>query len=701
MQNWFLQFVNSKVTSNIKEILDKAVNNDEIFDAIKLLNANKSPGLDGIPNEFYLKYWDIISKEVSKVIINIIFGTLLTGNQKRALITLIPKDGDLELLKSWRPISLLCSDVKIVAKILSNRLKPFMPDLISEDQFCMSNKSIVECNSQMRDIIYYAGENNLNGALINLDWEKAFDRVSWEFLYKIMIKMGFSEFVIKWIMTLYNGITSSCLVNGYITKEFKIERGVRQGCPLSMLMYVIFQEPLYIALEKSEIIKPLDLPCENKKKLGFADDTTIFVKNDESFVEVFNIIHKFEKASNSKINLKKTKLYGLGEWQDRIIYPIGGMKVEVDHFSTLGITFSSNYDLAIKISWTKIYEKIKTRLFIMSNRYLNIYQRAIIINSIISSKLWFTSHVYPLPVKYSTLINKEIYRFIWNNYNVNPIKREILNRGKQQGGIGLINICYKAKSIFVGTIIKMFQKYGENTLLKYYMAIRINTLFSIRELPNIVSYINTPYYEYAVDTIRKCFHHKDFPNVNSKVIYNMILPNVKARVELLYPLYDWANIWTFLAFRFISVYDRPIIFKYIHEIIPTNKRLHEIRLRNNPFCDLCNVEDSNIHRFYYCMTVQESLSWLRKAIFYLCGMNIGSLLKVLSLDLPKVNVKVKNTLCIVICNYITNVWFNRDNNEYLLENLKAKIIRDQKDQNYDIERQSEKCIHGKLLQYKS
>ena len=78
------------------------------------------------------------------------------------------------------------------------------------------------------------------------------------------------------------------------------------------------------------------------------------------------------------------------------------------------------------------------------------------------------------------------------------------------------------------------------------------------------------------------------------------------------------------------------------------------------------------------MTVQESLSWLRKAIFYLCGMNIGSLLKVLSLDLPKVNVKVKNTLCIVICNYITNVWFNRDKNEYLLENLKAKIIRDQK-----------------------
>ena len=240
------------------------------------------------------------------------------------------------------------------------------------------------------------------------------------------------------------------------------------------------------------------------------------------------------------------------------------MKVEIDNFSTLGITFSSNYDLALNLSWKKICEKIKTRISIMSSRYLNVYQRAIIINAMISSKLWFTAHIYPLPLKYSILINKEIYKFIWNHYNVNPIKREILNRSKQQGGIGLLNIYYKAKSIFVGTIVKLFQKNGENTLLKYYMAIRINALFNIRVLPNKISYRNTPYYEYAVDTIRKCVHLKEFPNVNSKVIYSLILPNIKARIELLYPLYDWNNIWTILAFRFLNVYDRPIMFKCIH-----------------------------------------------------------------------------------------------------------------------------------------
>ena len=678
LQTWFLQFVDEKVNDHFNVILNKEVNNNEIYEAIKSLNSNKSPGLDGLPNEFYLKYWDIIHLEVSEVIKNIILGNLLQGKQKNAVITLIPKDGDLELLKSWRPISLLCSDVKIVAKILANRLKPCMPDLISEDQYCMNNRSIVDCNVQMRDIMYYAGSNNLKGAIINLDWEKAFDRVSWEFLSKIMKKLGFSHFIIQWLMNLYNDITSSCLINGYVSSVFKIERGVRQGCPLSMLAYVIFQEPLYLAIGKSKKIKPLDLPCKPIKKLGFADDTTLFVKDDNSFLEVFNIINEFEMATNSKINIKKTKLYGIGDWKGRVNWPINGFKLETEHFKTLGITFSCDYDLAVNFSWRQISENIKKRISIMSSRYLTIYQRAIIVNSVISSKLWFTSHIYPLPVQYSKIINKEIFKFLWNHYNYNPIKRDTLYKSKHEGGIGMNNIDYKAKSIFVFTLIKLFLKCDEESLMKYFMAIRINAIFNIRTLPTVVCYVNTPFYEYAVDTIRKCIHIKGFPKVQSKLIYDSILPSSTARVESLYPLYDWSNIWSCLGFKYINVIDRPILFKYIHEILTTNKRLCEIRIKTVPLCTKCQVEDSNIHKFYYCQSVQECLVWVRRLIFYLCGMNIDSMLKILSLDLPKVNIKVKNTLCIIICSYITNTWFNRDNTEFIVNSLKAKIVRDQK-----------------------
>ena len=139
------------------------------------------------------------SIEISTIIRNIITGTELKEYQRRAIITLIPKDGDLELLKSWRPISLISTDIKIVAKILANRIKPIMPDIISETQYCVNGKSIVDCNNKMRDILYYVNTHNIDGALINLDWEKAFDRVDWSFLIKVMEKFVFPDFTIKWL----------------------------------------------------------------------------------------------------------------------------------------------------------------------------------------------------------------------------------------------------------------------------------------------------------------------------------------------------------------------------------------------------------------------------------------------------------------------------------------------------------------------
>ena len=104
--------------------------------------------------------------------------------------------------------------------------------------------------------MYYAGKNKITGVLINLDWEKDFDKVDWDFLNKIMKKLGFPEFVMKWLGILYTDITSSCLINGNITKKFRIERGVRQGCPLSMITYVLFQKPLYQAIERNNRIIP-------------------------------------------------------------------------------------------------------------------------------------------------------------------------------------------------------------------------------------------------------------------------------------------------------------------------------------------------------------------------------------------------------------------------------------------------------------
>ena len=198
------------------------------------------------------------------------------------------------------------------------------------------------------------------------------------------------------------------------------------------------------------------------------------------------------------------------------------------------------------------------------------------------------------------------------------------------------------------------------------MATKVGNMFNIINLPRTNARVNAPYFEFSIDTIKRCKDHKKFPNLKPKDIYEIISPQCKAEIVNLYPNYDWKNIWIQLNFRYIDLHDRNVMFKYIYEILPTNKRLAQIRQRESPRCDVCNLEDSNVHKFLYCALVQECLIYLRKVIFYICGVNFESMLKVIMLDIPKIDKRNANSLCILVSSYIACVWFNRKNMNSIL-----------------------------------
>ena len=185
----------------------------------------------------------------------------------------------------------------------------------------------------------YFNQKNITGAIVNLDWEKAFDRVNWSFLSKALHRMGFPVSIINWFFILYKNIESSCMVNGHLLKAFSIERGVRQGCPLSMLAFVLFQEPLYLAIEKYANVIPPQIPGKNFKNVGYADDTSLYIVDEKSLIEAFHVLSLFEDASNAKLNLKKTKIFSFGKWQGRHLWPNKDLKVELEYFKALGIFF--------------------------------------------------------------------------------------------------------------------------------------------------------------------------------------------------------------------------------------------------------------------------------------------------------------------------------------------------------------------------
>ena len=672
-QEWFLRFIDRKVSDEDSRWLDKELSEIEIHFAIINMNRNKSPGMDGLPIEFYVRFWREIKKELIEIAKNISKGMLLEEMQRKAIITLIHKDGELDRLKNWRPISLICADVKIIAKILAVRLGKIMSSIICENQFCVPNRSIIECTNKIRDILFYCSQKNLTGAILNLDWEKAFDRVNWVFLSRILHKMGFPVSIINWFMTFYKNIESVCMVNGHLSNPFKIKRGVRQGCPLSMLAFVLFQEPLYRALERYVNVIPPQIPGNKIKNIGYADDTTFFVANEQSLNEIFNILGLFEDASNSKLNLKKTRIYGFGEWQGRLKWPIKDIKVEVEQVKTLGIFFSINYNKALDATWKEVHKKLEKRTQMIKSQRFTLFQKAALVNSLISSKIWYVAHTYPLPVSIVNLIKKVIFNFIWKK---DHIRRDVLCRPKLEGGIGLINIEMKAKAIFTSTTIKALINSEGESLIRFYLMEKVNKITKLGDDPRKKSNTCTPYYDTAIENIKKVHKMDKFPNVGSKEIYVSFLPKKPSRVEIRYPNYNWIKIWKCLHLKYINIMDRNITYKFLHEILPTNKNLKQMRINQDAKCKYCPEEDSHLHKFLYCPNIQESIQWLTGFIEDICSIKVHNLLNFVMLDFPYINKRMVNTLSVIMCSYLSCIWLNRDDMDYIGKKLKAKIIRE-------------------------
>ena len=148
------------------------------------MESGKSPGPDGLPAKFYLYFWGLLGRDLVDILNYGYHRGAFSESQRRAILRLLFKRDDPQLLKNWRPISLLNVDYKIATKCLAGRLREVLPLVLSEDQTCgVPDRSIF----LIRDVIDYVREKN---ALINLDQEKVFDRVNQRFLQRVLEKMN-------------------------------------------------------------------------------------------------------------------------------------------------------------------------------------------------------------------------------------------------------------------------------------------------------------------------------------------------------------------------------------------------------------------------------------------------------------------------------------------------------------------------------
>ena len=451
-QEKLLKLINKKFSKEQKAILDARLKDEEVEDAVYQLNKDRSPGLDGLPAEFYQEYWYLI-KPLYLAFIRAIKSSLIPKAKNTSVIKLIYKNkGEIVLLENYRPISLINVDIKILCKTLANRLIPILPSIIHTSQTAVYGRRIDHTVHLIRDLIDLANKEDDTAAFIFLDQEKAFDRVNHNFLFKVMKSFGIGDSFINWIKLLYSNASAVINVNGFLTNPIPLNRGVRQGCPLSSPLYVMVIEVLALQLRSNPNIVGFQIEQEKFVSAHYMDDSTIIIKQNRCFKEVIKELSDYEEASGAKVNYQKTKGLWTGSWKGRRTTPLG-IEWTSKNVRNLGVYFG-NDDPSAK-TFSDITPKVSKRLHYWKTFKLSPIGKARTTEIFIASTLVYAIKFYKIPDETAKKAQNEIRDFVNFPQKTNTIEQKEMWRLRHNGGIKLPNLMVKSKISKVKWLIEL------------------------------------------------------------------------------------------------------------------------------------------------------------------------------------------------------------------------------------------------------
>jgi len=454
--------------------LGQKLTEQDVLEALKASKNGTSTGVEGLPYELWktLNNKYETDSKVDAPTFNIIktltrvyndieeYGVAPNTDFAAGWMCPLYKKKDKKQIVNYRPITLLNSDYKIFTKALAVKLAKSVPVIIHENQAgFIPGRSIFDQVKQTKLMVDYAEAIEENGVIVALDQEKAYDKISHDYLWRTLAKYNLPNNFITTVRSLYENAETRVMVNGVLSTPFVVSRGVRQGDPMSCLLFDIAIEPLANMLRCSGL-KGFEIPGVKDRLITtlFADDTTVFLSEFDKFTDLEAILNKWCIASGARFNVGKTEVTPIGTTtyrkdvvNTRCIHPTQEPLAQDIHIAQeqepvriLGAWIGNNIDQ--NVVWSTVLDKIRDNLNRWNMGHPTLFGRRLIIQMVVGGMTQYLAKVQTMPKQVEDTLEKIIRNFMWNG-NKAPVSISTLHLPIEQGGVKLLDLRARNQAI--------------------------------------------------------------------------------------------------------------------------------------------------------------------------------------------------------------------------------------------------------------